>query len=181
MVRITALLALAVALLALVACEFNAPPRAASDSAEAYDIGIWFIRIPARVPVDDEVYTIMGQVVADVATMSRQTAPSGTTFYGTYFGAEFGGKGFVRLLVRSSEPPTLLAQPGRIVLIKTTDTKASALLVGDVVTFRCRAQYEALAAVRINESFQGTKVEKVATWELDYCRLATPVISFDQE
>ena len=34
-------------------------------------------------------------------------------------------------------------------------------------------QYEALAAVRDNEKFSKTKVE---TWELDYCRLASPVI-----
>jgi hypothetical protein len=41
------------------------------------------------------------------------------------------------------------------------------------VTFKCRAQYEAVAAVRENESFNQAKVE---TWELDYCRMATPVI-----
>ena len=84
----------------------------------------------------------------------------------------------LRLLVHSVEPATPLAQPDRIVLIKTSDTKASALLTGDIVTFRCRAQYKAVAAVRENEDFYPSKV---ATWELDYCRLATPVISIERE
>ncbi|MCI0438548.1 MAG: hypothetical protein L0177_05395 [Chloroflexi bacterium] len=172
------LLALGMLILLLVACEFNAPPRPESDSGQAYDAG------GERRPVDDNVYTITGQVVADVQTMSRQTSPaegSYNPYTGSYFGAQFGGKGFVRLLVHSVEPSTPLAQVDQIVLIKTSDTKASALLVGDIVTFRCRAQYEAVAAVRINEAFYAATIEKVETWELDYCRLATPIISFERE
>ncbi len=152
-------------------------PQPASDSPQIYETG-------ARVPVDDTVYLISGQVVGDIASLSGQTAPAqgditglgarGIGYVGgSYFGAEFGGKGFVRLLVHTAEPTTRLAPPEEIVIIKTSDTKASILLPGDVVTFKCRAQYEAVAAVRENESFNADKVE---TWELDYCRLLTPVI-----
>lgn len=166
---------LVVAVLAI-GCGGKAPAPA-SDSPQTYDAS-------ARVPVDDTVYTISGQVVGDVASLSQQTTPAqgdvtGLTgrgygyLGGSYFGAEFGGKGFVRLLVHTTEPATPLAPPENIVIVKTTDTKAAVLLPGDVVTFKCRAQYEAVAAVRENESFNQSKVE---TWELDYCRMVTPVI-----
>lgn len=117
--------------------------------------------------------TIKGLVAADVGARSRQISPARSTASG-WFGSEFGGKGFVRLLVYSTNPPTTLAQPDQITLTKTTDTKASALLIGDIVIFRCRAQFEAVAAVRIDEAFDAAKLDKVTTWELDYCRLETP-------
>jgi hypothetical protein len=162
--------------LLLFGCQ-GAAPQAASDSPQTYTAN-------ARIPVDDNVYTISGQVVGEVASLSQQTTPAqgdvtglAAKVYGylggTYFGAEFGGKGFVRLLVHSASPSTPLAPPEEIVILKTTDTKASVLYPGDVVTFKCRAQYEAVAAVRENESFNEDKVE---TWELDYCRMMTPVI-----
>jgi hypothetical protein len=162
--------------LLLTACRGQAP-QPVSDSPQAYEAN-------ARIPVDDNVYTITGQVVGEVASLSQQTAPAqgeltglGARGYGymggSYFGPEFGGKGFVRLFVFSAEPSTRLAPPEEIVIMKTTDTKAAALLPGDIVTFKCRAQYEAVAAVRVNESFNQSKVE---TWELDYCRMVTPVI-----
>ncbi|MEZ4639803.1 MAG: hypothetical protein R2856_33400 [Caldilineaceae bacterium] len=150
----------------------------ASDSPQTYSAS-------ARIPVDDNVYTITGMVVGDIASLSQQTTPAqgdvlglqgrGYGYLGgSYFGAEFGGKGFVRLLVRSAQPSTPYAPPEQIVVLKTTDTKAVVLLPGDVVTFKCRAQYEAVAAVRENEAFNESKLE---TWELDYCRMVTPVIT----
>ena len=93
---------------------------------------------------------------------------------GAYFGPQFGGKGFVRLFVYSAEPATELARPENIVILKTSDTKASALLPGDIVTFKCRAQYEAVAAVRNAETFNKEALE---TWELDYCRMISPLIT----
>jgi hypothetical protein len=160
----------------LIGCRGQAP-QAASDSPQTYSAN-------ARIPVDDNVYIITGQVVGEVASLSQQTTPAqgdvtglqarGYGYLGgSYFGAEFGGKGFVRLLVHSAMPSTRLAPPEEIVIVKTTDTKASVLYPGDVVTFKCRAQYEAVAAVRENEAFNESKVE---TWELDYCRMMTPVI-----
>jgi hypothetical protein len=161
----------------LFGCRGQAP-QAASDSPQTYSAN-------ARIPVDDNVYTINGRVVGDIASLSQQVAPAqgdvtgvqarGYGYLGgSYFGAEFGGKGFVRLLVRSAEPATPYAPPNQIIVLKTSDTKAVALLPGDIVTFKCRAQYEAVAAVRENEAFNEDKLE---TWELDYCRMVTPVIS----
>jgi hypothetical protein len=161
------------AALFLVGCASTdlAPPPE-SDSAQSYSAD-------ARVTVDDNVYEITGIVAGDVDSLVRQTeaargsiAGSGYGFYGTYFGPEFGGKGFVRLLVEESD--SRLAPAGEIVILKTMDTKAIVLVPGDKVTFRCRAQYEAVAAVRDYETFDSEKVE---TWELDYCRLLTPVIN----
>lgn len=163
-------------LLILTGCAGRAP-QPESDSPQTYSDN-------ARIPVDDTVYTIVGEVVGDVASVTQQTTPAqgdvtGVSardlgyLGGAYFGPEFGGKGFVRLLVHTATPGTELAPVEEIVILKTSDTKAAVLLPGDVVTFRCRAQYEAVAAVREGESFDADKVE---TWELDYCRLVTPVI-----
>jgi hypothetical protein len=174
------ILILFVLALVVVGCGGQAP-QPASDSPQTYNTN-------ARIPVDDNVYTISGQVVGDVASLSQQTTPAqgdvtglagrGYGYLGgSYFGPEFGGKGFVRLLIHSAQPETPLAPLEEIVVVKTTDTKASVLLPGDVVTFKCRAQYEAVAAVRENEPFNE---DKLATWELDYCRMVTPVIDVRQ-
>lgn len=87
----------------------------------------------------------------------------------SYFGPEFGGKGFVRGVVVESDAS--LAEVGHMVVLKSTDTKAIMLMPGDRATFKCRQQYEAIAAVRSYETFNA---DKLATWELDYCRLASP-------
>lgn len=156
-------------------CDSNAAPAPESDSSQSFNSD-------ARIPVDDNVYTITGQVVGEVSSITRQTqaghgsisgfSSSGSGYVGgSFYGPEFGGKGFVRLYIEHSDSP--LAPVEGIVLIKSSDTKGSALLPGDRVTFKCRAQYEAVAAVRENESFD---TNKLATWELDYCRLSTPTI-----
>jgi hypothetical protein len=167
---------LVLAVLVVAGCvPVDEAPRPDSDSSQSY-------RTEARIPVDDAVYTITGQVIADVGSITRQTqaargsvsgVPTGTgTFVsGSYYGPEFGGKGLIRLHVQESN--SSLAPIGEIVLLKSTDIKGAALLPGDTVTLKCRAQYEALAAVRENSNFDQELVE---TWELDYCRLVTPVI-----
>ena len=60
------------------------------------------------------------------------------------------------------------------VIFKFTDTKATALLPGDVVEFKCRRQYEAVAPVKDAERFDE---DKFSTWEFDFCRLTTGVIT----
>lgn len=171
-----------VVVILLTACggQTDIAPEPESDSSQRYRLG-------SEIPVDDNVYTINGRVVGDVDSLTRQTAAArvtNSTVYAdgytrsssTYFAPELNGKGFVRLLVYSSEPETDLAQPENIVIIKTTDTKATMLLAGDVVTFRCRAQYEAVAAIRNNETF---RAEDLGTWELDYCRLSSPLVAIE--
>ena len=155
-------------------------PAPDSDSSQSYKSG-------STVPVDDDVYTITGEVIGEVNETSRQIEPaqgqmSGSLYgnygrmQGSFTGPIEAGKGFVRIRVQNSSPQTDLAPVGDVTIIKTSDTKAKALLNGDVVSFKCRRQYEALAAVKDNEKFDSKKVE---TWELDYCRLASPVISVE--
>ena len=57
------------------------------------------------------------------------------------------------------------------VILKTTDTKVTAISDGDLVTFKCRQQYEAVAAAREGQPFNAATD---GTWELDYCRMAEP-------
>lgn len=140
---------------------------------------------PAKSPVDKKVYIVSGEVVAEVNSVTRQVKPaegsiSGYSYggygsmSGSYFGEVTGGKGYVRLLISSSSPSTSLAQPGSVSILKVSDIKATALTTGDVVTFKCRRDYEAVAPVLENQRFEA---DSVGTWELDYCRMETAVIS----
>ena len=149
-----------------------------SDSDFSYAAG-------SSIPIDNNFYTVAGTVVADVAdrttgqekghiTGSAIGAGNFTSMQGTYFPGDVQGKGFVRLSVELVNPSTELAPQGNVVLLKTTDLKAVALLPGDYVIFVCRAQYEAVAATNNAEAFDA---DKAGTWELDYCRLKSPVIS----
>lgn len=164
------MLILFLVLLFAVGCEgyVDRAPAPDSDSEESFNGG--------AIPVDDGVYTIVLEVANDIESLTRQTeAASGSAFmyggYGSasYFGPEFGGKGFVRGVVRESN--SHLAIVGHMVVLKSSDTKAIMLRVGDVATFKCRHQYESVAAVRSFETFEAEKTE---TWEIDYCRLASP-------
>jgi hypothetical protein len=151
-------------------------PAPDSDSQQNFTSG-------SQIPVDDNVYYIKGEVITDVNSLVRQTdsAHGNSAGYitggygfvsGSYYGPEFGGKGFVRILVMNSD--SWLAPEGKIVILKSTDTKGTALLPGDIVEFKCRHQYESIAAVRNYETFDEEKLE---TWEIDYCRMISPIIS----
>jgi hypothetical protein len=156
-------------------CDEGGNPAPDSDSSFAYEDG-------ATIPVDEKVYTVTGEVIGQVNALTRQVEPakgslSGSTYgsYGTVSGSFTGpieaGKGFVRLKVNASDSE--LARPSEAVILKTADTKVTALQPGDIITFRCRAQYENIAAVKDGQKFEQAKV---GTMELDYCRLETPLI-----
>lgn len=149
------------------------PPLAESDSSQKFRGG-------SEIPVDDVVYTIKGKVVADLESLVQQDSPGYTRTYVSEYGTSYtymppvvDGKGFLRVLVEMATPETALAPVGNVVILKTTDTKIRAVLPGDFITLKCRAQFEAVAAVRDHETFNA---EKLGTWELDYCRMPTPVV-----
>ena len=174
-----------ITVLFLVTACADQQPRAESDSQQSFNTRG---ESDGRIPVDDNVYVITGKVTGPVSSLERQvgggyrtsstTDVNGvpiTTYY--YVPPIINGKGFVRLFVHNASPQTDMAQPERIAILKTTDTKVTALFEGDIATFKCRAQYESVAAVRNNETFDPDKLQ---TWELDYCRLVSPVISIEQ-
>lgn len=147
-------------------------PGPDSDSAQSYDGG--------TIPIDKNVYTIRGKVSSPVDSLTRQTQPASGSLFGingyvsgNFSGPVQSGKSFIRLEVQTAQPSTDLAPEGGLIIIKATDTKATALSAGDVVTFKCRRQYEAVAAVENGQSFDKNAD---ATWELDFCRLASPVV-----
>lgn len=147
------------------------PPKPESSSGFTYAVG-------STIPVDNSVYTITGQVVGEVESLVRQTAPAqgrvvgyGSGYIsGSFYGPELNGKGLVRLFVHSSDAK--MAPSETVVVLKMEDTKGIVLLPGDVVTVKCRAQFEALSATTAGEPFS----EDAGTWELDFCRMATPSI-----
>jgi hypothetical protein len=156
-------------------CDNNSAPSADSDSQQKYKDG-------SAIPVDDNYYEIKGEVVGQVNDLTRQVKPAqgsiGGYNYngygsmsGTYTGPIEAGKGFVRLKIDSTSPSAPEATVGEAVILKTSDTKVTALQPGDIITFKCRRQYEAVAAVRENSDFDKNKA---GTWEFDYCRMETP-------
>ena len=154
--------------LLLAACQRSPAPQSSSGMNYA-----WLTTIP----VDTNVYTITGTVAADVESLVRQRTPAQAQSYNaeglsysTFSGPEMSGKGMVRLTVVTSDAE--LAPVGSTVILKVDDTKGILLLPGDQVTFKCRAQFEAIAAVVNRQEFDPA----AGTWELDYCRLATPVV-----
>lgn len=170
MTRFWAALCVLVVLAGVACTKENEAPKPDSDSQQNYQDG--------RIPVDDNVYVISGEVQA-VNSLVRQESPAQGSISvingsggGSFVGETNVGKGFIRVKVSSVAPATNLATIGRVVILKTTDTKAAVLTEGDVVEFKCRAQFEAIAAVRENETWDSAK----GTWELDYCRLSSPVL-----
>lgn len=130
-------------------------------------------------PVDPAVYYITGTIIADVGSLSRQIEPAyGGAYngYGYYQGETVDGKTYLRVLVESISPVTDKALPGHIVLVKATDTKATALLPGDRVDLKCRSQFEAIAPVNAGEAELLT-TEAFTTWEFDFCRLTTGIVT----
>jgi len=159
----------------LFGCDVDSAPRPVSDSDQSYVLD-------AEIPVDDNVYNISGIIVSDVDSFSYQMGESHIYGYGSQYGGFVSGsgavwnegKGFVRLQIDSISPPTDLAKVGDTVILKTSDQKIRAILPGDYVKLKCRAQYENLAAVRNNSSFDQQLLE---TWEFDYCRMSSVKIS----
>ena len=152
----------------LAACQRSPAPE--SNNGLSY---AWLTTIP----VDTAVYTITGTVAAETESLVRQTAPAQVqsysaegVSYSTYYGPQLNGKGMVRLTVASSDAE--LAPVGSTVILKLDDTKGILLQPGDQITLKCRAQFEAIAAVTNRQAFDPA----AGTWELDYCRLATPVV-----
>lgn len=151
-------------------CEAG-DPAPDSDSSYKYEGGV-------TIPVDEHVYTVTGEVSGQINDLSRQVKPAtgSVTAYNGYASGSFtgpieAGKGFVRLRITKSDSD--IAPVGELTILKTADTKVTALLPGDVVTLKCRKQYENVAAVKEGQKF---KAEEAGTYELDYCRLSNPVV-----
>lgn len=122
-------------------------------------------------PTDSGMYIITGRVVADTESLTRQIQPTTGTVYGSGYGYFRGevidGKTFIRLQIIKSSPQLPDAENGQIVIIKGVDTKLQMVLPGDIITLKCRRDYEAVARFLTEE----IDWEKQATWEIDYCRM----------
>lgn len=194
-----AALGLLVVVVALGAC--GAPPNSATSVGSlprSDGNGNW--DASQTLEQDPTVFRVTGVVQAAPASIVQQNGVNGSFYRGSGYIAGGGteGKGFVRLLVTGviakRQPPisatevitaTLtppapvevaqeLVAPGDLVILKTEDTKASALVDGDAVTFICRVQREVVSPVLTNET--GVAEKGLIVQELDYCRLDGPVV-----
>lgn len=100
-----------------------------------------------------------------------------------YISGGTSGKGMVRVrvlavswhdpykgVVPANESWQPVAQPGDIILLKTEDTKASALGAGDRTIMLCREDQEFVAPAAVNE----IPTLQSLTRELDNCRMLRP-------
>ena len=127
-------------------------------------------------PQDTNMYLIRGTIVADITSLTRQIAPASGGMYGNYAyytGPIIDGKTFLRIVLIESRPKLPNIEKGQILIIKSVDTKAQALLPGDTLSFKCRRQYEAVAKL----STEDIDWNKQASWEIDFCRLVDGVIT----
>lgn len=149
-----------------------APQAPAPDSGSglAYGVG-------QTIPIDTKIYHVDGIVSSGTESLTRQVSPAGGTMrsydgygYGSFWGPTVASKGFVRIKVTKSD--SLLAVVGDTAVLKVEDTKAIVLTDGDKVSFKCRAQFESLSAITNSETLS----EDGGVWELDYCRMTTPIV-----
>lgn len=143
-------------------------PGKTVESDSGYTYGPVLGKAP-RLPLDDTIYTITGTV--DGHPVSMRSTKALTSTDDTVTVLDTTGKGFVRVRVEESSWPP--ARPEDLVILKTTDTNVLALEEGDPVTFRCRAQAEAVAPSYTGQVYDE---ELAVTWELDFCRLLSPVL-----
>jgi hypothetical protein len=87
------------------------------------------------------------------------------------------GKGLVSVHVNSVSPSLDYLKPGMDIVLKTTDLKIMAIDPGYTFEVRCRNDYEPVAALQDNE----ISSERYDTYELDYCRMTNPQITYTGE
>lgn len=85
------------------------------------------------------------------------------------------GKGLVAVRVNSVSPALDYVQPGMDIVLKTTDLKIMAIEDGYSFEVRCRNDYEPVASLQDNEMTN----DRYDTYELDYCRMTNPRITFE--
>lgn len=145
----------------------------------------------SQLPPITIVYSMTVEVLAAPGSITQFTlegSSSASSYNGTgyasgYIKGETSGKGFLRVkILRVStwdpfgyahtvdEENSNLAKPGDIVLLKTVDSKMSALGQGDVTVVQCRVDQELLDPVGQNEV---PFLEEV-TKEFDLCRMKNP-------
>lgn len=87
------------------------------------------------------------------------------------------GKGLVSVHVNTVNPSLDYIKPGMDIVLKTTDLKIMAIESGYSFEVKCRNDYEPVASLQDNE----LTTDRYETYELDYCRMTNPQISFDGE
>lgn len=127
---------------------------------------------------DTNIYTIKG-VIDGGESLTRQVSPASGSVIGTggfvsgsYTGAVIDGKGIYRVLVKESDSE--LALVGSVTILKSVDTKAVVLQVGDEVTFKCRHQEEVVEPILQSQVVEDR--DSISTWEIDGCKLVGPAI-----
>ena len=87
------------------------------------------------------------------------------------------GKGMISVHVNSISPSLDYLKPDTDIVLKTTDLKIMAIDPGYTFEVKCRNEYEPVASLQDNELTS----ERYDTYELDFCRMTNPQISYTGE
>ncbi len=142
---------------------------------------------------DTNLYNLEIEVIANSSGMSYQKSPSGgfyTPYYGSFSGPVTQGKGLVlaeALSIRTSgddaNKSEVLSLEGKNVFLKFLDSKSMLLADGMIVNVSCRRDYEAVCPTTAANEGTSQPIDRRndITWELDNCRISTPIVLMPEE
>ena len=131
--------------------------------------------------IDSNIYvldvTMLGKPISNTDVGGEGTSRQYSDIYG-YGNLRLwqDGKGLVSVHVNSISPKIDYIQPDSDIVLKTTDLKVMAIDEGYRFQVKCRSDYEPVASLQDNEMTS----ERYDTYELDYCRMTNPQITYEK-
>lgn len=132
--------------------------------------------------IDSTIYilnvTMLGEVTSNKDLSAQGTGRQYSDIYG-YDNMRLwqDGKGLISVHVNSISPSLNYIKPNTDIILKTTDLKIMAITAGYQFEVKCRSDYEPVASLEDNEM----TTDRYTTYELDFCRMTTPEITFDSD
>ena len=132
--------------------------------------------------IDSTIYilnvTMLGEVASNKDLSAEGTGRQYSDIYG-YSDMRLwqDGKGLISVHVNSINPSLNYIKPDTDIILKTTDLKIMAITPGYQFEVKCRSDYEPVASLEDNEM----TTDRHTTYELDYCRMTTPEITFESD
>lgn len=132
---------------------------------------------------DPSLYTMTVRIGGSPKEHTEIHASGSASYYNGIGGGSMvvwqDGKGIIPAYVIEMEPTSSIVSVGDSILLKTEDLKMSRLEEGWVVEIKCRMDYEPLTELHVPNEV--VDAELTQTWELDLCRMSSPVFIVETE
>ena len=132
--------------------------------------------------IDSNIYVLNVTMLGDPVSNKNIGGEGVARQYSDIYGFENtrlwqDGKGMISVHVNSISPSLDYLKPDTDIVLKTTDLKIMAIDPGYTFEVKCRNEYEPVASLQDNELTS----ERYDTYELDFCRMTNPQISYTGE